>query len=163
MNEKQMEIQIELMDLQERYNKGIVDRTEFSRLSSELFKKQEESLSTDEKQMFRKWMMDTQDKIKPPKRAFHGTHLDREKSIDEQGILAHKVYGEIYFCSTLEDVLKFIPQPCVVYEVDTNKLLPKRWRLSKDHSKAVYGCEAYCYFGDVPPSAFKEKHIITGN
>jgi hypothetical protein len=163
ISEAMMNLQLEAMDLQEEYNRGEIDNIEFSRRMSDIMARQEESLSAEEKFMLRKTMMDTQDKVKPPKRAFHGTSLKRAESIDEQGILAHRVYGEIYFCDSLENVLKFIASPCVVYEVDTKKLLPKRWRLSKDHSKAVYGCEAYCYFGDVPPSAFKEKHIVKGN
>jgi hypothetical protein len=104
----------------------------------------------------RKWMMETQPKVKAPKKAFHATRLENLHSVLNGGIKAHEAFGEIYLCDTLEDCLKFIPRPCVVFEVNTKALLPKRWRLSLDHQKNYYNCEVYCYFGDISPANIKQ-------
>lgn len=127
-----------------------------SRLTNELV----ENTTSEERKRLRKWMMDTQPKIKAPEKAFHATSLENKDSIDKNGLYAHPVYGELYLCSSLDDCLMFVPKPCIVYEVNAKKLLPKRWRESLDHKKSTYKCKVYCYFGDISSDHIVKFHVI---
>jgi hypothetical protein len=133
------------------------DLQEHSKQVSELLSNQE--VPPEMAKRMRQYMMDTQPKVKAPKRAFHASRLQYKDSILEKGLIAHKIYGDIYLCDTAEDCLKFVAKPCVVFEVDTKKLLPKRWRISLDHNKNFYDCEAYCYFGDIPVDAITKTEV----
>jgi hypothetical protein len=114
----------------------------------------EQEFSSEDSKKIRNMMMKESPKVrKLPKRLYHGSRPENKASIEEQGIFAHRWFGQIYLCESPEDVLMFIPEPCHIYEIDPKQLLPKRFRISLDHNKRFYPCEVYAYYGDIPTDA----------
>ncbi|MCU7666800.1 RNA 2'-phosphotransferase [Bacillus thuringiensis] len=105
------------------------------------------------------FMMATSPEVDPeklPEKLYHGTSKEKYISIMKSGLKIHEVYGQTYFAETAEDVAKFVTPPCVVFEVETQKLDLNFLRLSLDHNKEFYGdIDCYAYYKNIKPKYLK--------
>ena len=85
---------------------------------------------------------------------YHVTSRRANESIMKEGIKPHELFGEIYFCESVEDALMFTKKyRSYVITVDTAKLDQSLIRLSHDHNRQIYDCECYRYFKTIPLEA----------
>ena len=121
-----------------------------------------EGLDQRTKESMKEWMMGSSEKpAKIPKFFYHATPVKNLTSILENGLKAHEVFGEIYFCEKERQALKFIKRPCLVLRVTTADLDKDLIFLSKDHVKTrERNFEAYTYYRDIDPKQIKSWQVF---
>lgn len=108
----------------------------------------------------KKYMFESSVKVRTrPARLFHATPLNNFDSVKSNGILPHAFYGQIYLCEDLEQCLRFIPKPCVVFEIDAKQLTLNKLVYSQDHNKLIFNFEVYAYYKKIFPSALKNWSV----
>lgn len=108
----------------------------------------------------KKYMFETSEKVKKrPARLFHATPLNNFDSIKSNGILPHALYGQIYLCEDLEQCLRFVPKPCVVFEIDVKQLTFNKLVYSQDHNRLIFNFDCYAYYKKIFPSALKNWSV----
>lgn len=95
--------------------------------------------------------------VEMPKRLFHATKSGSVGKILEEGLVAHELYGNVYFCEHPKHCVKFKGKGSIVFEIDTTQLELEKMYVSHDHNKKVFPFECYSYFGDIPSSAIKKN------
>lgn len=98
--------------------------------------------------------------VKVPVRLFHGTPLKNFSSIRENGIYAHKVFGQSYHCLKVNHCLHFVDRPCVVFEIVPEMLDKKRLVYSRDHNKKILNFDTFAYYEDVPAKVIKDWKVF---
>lgn len=128
-----------------------------------MFKNLDLELDNERKAEIKQHMMETSEKPKAmPKKLYHATILFHLGGINEYGLKANPVFGEIYLCEKPRQCLKFVPRPCVIFEVETKNLDENLLFLSKDHKKIKSlgtNFEAYTYYGDISPKFLTYKYM----
>jgi hypothetical protein len=110
--------------------------------------------------MIRKQMFAESEKVwRRPARLFHATPTKNFESIKEKGILPHSFYGQIYLCEDPEQCLRFVKEPCVIFEIDTKLLDIHKLVFSKDHNRAIFRFDVYAYYKRIFPSALKNWSV----
>ncbi len=95
---------------------------------------------------------------KMPRKLYHATYQKNLKSILEEGLKPHPIFGEIYFCEKERQVLSFMDRnlPIIVFCIDASKLDQNEIYLSSDHKKIKgRNFDAYSYYGHISPELCK--------
>lgn len=86
------------------------------------------------------WGTDMSRLRRMPKKLYHGERIESREYIRMEGF-----EGRVDLFESVEDVLKFVPKPCDIYEIRPGKLIRKSFDLV-DHP---YGT-VYSYYDHIP-------------
>lgn len=86
------------------------------------------------------WGTDMSRLRRMPKKLYHGERIESRDYLKLEGF-----EGRVDLFETVEDVLKFVPKPCDIYEINPATLKRKSFDLVEHPFGAVYS-----YYGHVP-------------